>query len=39
VMMIGGIVGGADGGPLGPPPERRWALRWRLDRLHTEDID
>ena len=38
VMMIGGIVGGADGGPLGPPPED-WALRWRLVRLHPEDND
>ncbi|SHN36457.1 hypothetical protein SAMN05192549_108177 [Duganella sacchari] len=38
VMMMGGIVGGADGGPFGPPPERRRALHWRLVRLHTEGI-
>jgi len=38
-MMMGGIVGGADGGPFGPPPENCCALRWRPVRLHFEDID
>ena len=29
LMIIGGIVGGAEGGPLGPPPNQEDALRWR----------
>jgi len=36
---MGGIVGGADGGPFGPPPENCCALRWRPVRLLFEDID
>jgi hypothetical protein len=37
-MMMGGIVGGAEGGPLGPF-EHSCALRWRCARLQIEDID
>jgi hypothetical protein len=37
-MIIGGIVGGADGGPLGPL-DKYCALRWRFALLQTEDID
>src|SRR5471030_2262179 len=38
-MIIGGIVGGADGGPFGPPPEHCCALRWRPVQLNFEGID
>ena len=24
LMMMGGMVGGADGGPFGPPPAQAW---------------
>jgi hypothetical protein len=36
-MMIGGMLGGADGGPLGPP--EHCALRWRISLPNPEDID
>jgi hypothetical protein len=37
-MIMGGIVGGADGGPFGPL-ENLIALRWRFVLLQPEDID